>query len=470
DEETDPRARRQLERERDRTHGELADPAERQHDEHNAREEDRAQRRLPRDAHAQDDRIREVRIQSHARREREGVVREQTHRDRAEGGRDRRREERARDRDARLREDERVHDQDVRHRQEGREPRFDLRPDRRPMLAQTEEPLEQTSRADRVLRTRTAVRPGPSFLHAPQPIVVRFRALAPCPQQDTLPPARPLRARRSAPFARNPRAHGVGLEAPRPGSPAATACRGPQVAGARRGFARGYRGPASQTGGAHERRARASQTGDANLRRAHASRPGDGGVAMTLLRRIVLWTIVAGVGAVSGLARAPRAEAQLVRAPARSVVDPRAAKPQGDLEAQRTGEALYRDACAACHGPDGRGMPAERVGFDTPLPDFTDCSFATREPDADWFAVVHEGGPVRAFARIMPAYGDALTDDEIAATLAYIRTLCTDDRWPRGELNLPRALRTEKAYPEDEAVFTTHVALEGPRSVLNEPA
>lgn len=189
---------------------------------------------------------------------------------------------------------------------------------------------------------------------------------------------------------------------------------------------------------------------------------------MTLLRRIVLWTIVAGVGAVSGLARAPRAEAQLVRAPARSVVDPRAAKPQGDLEAQRTGEALYRDACAACHGPDGRGMPAERVGFDTPLPDFTDCSFATREPDADWFAVVHEGGPVRAFARIMPAYGDALTDDEIAATLAYIRTLCTDDRWPRGELNLPRALRTEKAYPEDEAVFTTNVALEGPSSVLNE--
>src|SRR5690606_23324081 len=29
---------------------------------------------------------------------------------------------------------------------------------------------------------------------------------------------------------------------------------------------------------------------------------------------------------------------------------------------------------------------------------------------------------------------------------------CHDDRWPRGELNLPRPLVTSKAFPEDEAV------------------
>ncbi|HUG43948.1 MAG TPA: c-type cytochrome [Acidobacteriota bacterium] len=39
----------------------------------------------------------------------------------------------------------------------------------------------------------------------------------------------------------------------------------------------------------------------------------------------------------------------------------------------QTGEALYRAACAACHGSDGRGAPRERVGFDIPLPDFTAC-------------------------------------------------------------------------------------------------
>jgi hypothetical protein len=43
-----------------------------------------------------------------------------------------------------------------------------------------------------------------------------------------------------------------------------------------------------------------------------------------------------------------------------------------------------------------------------------------------------------------------------------VRTFCASDAWPRGELNLPRALVTEKAFPEDEAVLTTSVATSGP--------
>lgn len=123
------------------------------------------------------------------------------------------------------------------------------------------------------------------------------------------------------------------------------------------------------------------------------------------------------------------------------------------------GARIYRAACAACHGADGRGAPQALVAFDIPLPDFTDCSFATREPDEDWMAVTHDGGPARGFDPMMAAFGDALTIAEIQSTLDYIRTLCDDPAWPRGELNLPRALFTEKAYPEDEAVFTTDIAL-----------
>lgn len=125
--------------------------------------------------------------------------------------------------------------------------------------------------------------------------------------------------------------------------------------------------------------------------------------------------------------------------------------------AQADGRALYGAACAACHGVDGTGMPHALVGFDTPLPDFTDCSFATREPDADWAAVALGGGPVRAFSSIMPAFGEALTEDEILRIVGHIRTFCPDDDWPPGELNLPRAIVTEKAYPEDEAVLTLAV-------------
>lgn len=143
-----------------------------------------------------------------------------------------------------------------------------------------------------------------------------------------------------------------------------------------------------------------------------------------------------------------------------------AAQPDGlETDASRD---LYQRACAACHGPDGRGAPTSQVGFDVPLPDFTDCRFATREPDGDWLAVTHDGGPVRGFDRMMPAFGRALSADEIQGAIDHIRTLCTERAWPRGELNLPRALVTEKAYPEDEAVLTTIVDAEGPGAVTNE--
>jgi len=117
-------------------------------------------------------------------------------------------------------------------------------------------------------------------------------------------------------------------------------------------------------------------------------------------------------------------------------------------------EKLYLNACASCHGTDGRGKPEAEVAFDIPLPDFTDCEFASREPDPDWYAVAHEGGPVRAFDRMMPAFGEALTEEEMYKILSHIRTFCEDKRWPRGEFNLPRPLFTEKAFPEDEAVLT----------------
>jgi mono/diheme cytochrome c family protein len=130
------------------------------------------------------------------------------------------------------------------------------------------------------------------------------------------------------------------------------------------------------------------------------------------------------------------------------------------------GQRLYRAACAACHGLDGRGQPRATVGFDTPLPDFTDCAFATPEPDADWFAVVHEGGPVRAFDRRMPAFGAALTEAEMLATIGYIRGFCRERAWPPGELNLPRPLVTEKAFPENEFVLST-VAGRGSAAVFH---
>ena len=138
-----------------------------------------------------------------------------------------------------------------------------------------------------------------------------------------------------------------------------------------------------------------------------------------------------------------------------------------DPNAPGSGQALYEAACASCHGADGRGAPASLTGLPIPVADFTDCSFATREPNDDWLAVAHDGGPARGFAAEMPAFGDALSPAEMDSVLAYMRTFCTNQAWPRGELNFPRALVTEKAFPEDEAVLTSSVDVENQGGVAS---
>ena len=121
----------------------------------------------------------------------------------------------------------------------------------------------------------------------------------------------------------------------------------------------------------------------------------------------------------------------------------------------RTGAEVWEVACAACHGADGAGQPRDLLGFDAKMPDLRDCTFATSEPTQDWFAVVHEGGPVRGLDRMMPAYGTALSDEEIARVVDYSRGFCRQlPDWPLGDLNLPRALFTEKAFPENEIVLS----------------
>lgn len=135
----------------------------------------------------------------------------------------------------------------------------------------------------------------------------------------------------------------------------------------------------------------------------------------------------------------------------------------------RSGAEVWEVACAACHGADGAGRARAELGFDVRMPDLRDCTFATSEPTPDWFAVVHEGGTVRGLDRMMPAFGAALSEQEMASVVDYTRGFCHElPAWPLGDLNLPRALFTEKAFPENEVVLTSVIALRGPGSVMSE--
>ena len=131
----------------------------------------------------------------------------------------------------------------------------------------------------------------------------------------------------------------------------------------------------------------------------------------------------------------------------------------------KNGAQVYKYACASCHGIDGKGAPAQHLGFLTPVPDFTDCSFTSREPKSDWFAIAHNGGPTRAFAEMMPAFGNAITDKQLGMAVDYIKDFCQNDNWPDGKFNIPRSLITGKAFPEDEIVIELESTTDEPVAV-----
>jgi mono/diheme cytochrome c family protein len=134
-----------------------------------------------------------------------------------------------------------------------------------------------------------------------------------------------------------------------------------------------------------------------------------------------------------------------------------------------TGQEIFEAACIGCHGPGAKGQPQSTLGFEPPstFPDFSDCNGSTREKTFDWRAIIHEGGiAARAFSEIMPSFAEALTSDQINKVIQYLREQCPEPQWPLGELNLPRALFTEKAFPEDEWVLTGAVT-RNPGAVSN---
>src|SRR5690242_20323318 len=136
----------------------------------------------------------------------------------------------------------------------------------------------------------------------------------------------------------------------------------------------------------------------------------------------------------------------------------------------KNGERVYNSGCIACHGANGVGAPETMTEFKRPstFPDFTRCDQTTPEPNSAWKDVIVNGGRSRGFSEIMPAFGKALTSNQIDDVIAYLRTFCSNDHWARGELNLPRALITEKAYPEDEEVISTAVNARGAPGVTTD--
>lgn len=137
-----------------------------------------------------------------------------------------------------------------------------------------------------------------------------------------------------------------------------------------------------------------------------------------------------------------------------------AAVAQGSMlqaQAPATPPEMYQAWCTRCHAADGSGKVAEPTVKTVPM-DFTDCRIASGEPDADWEQVIAHGGPAAGLSAEMPAFGEFLAPDQLRGLVAYVRAFCAEPGWPHGNLNFPRPLFTEKAFPENEVVLQPAVS------------
>jgi cytochrome c oxidase cbb3-type subunit 3 len=82
--------------------------------------------------------------------------------------------------------------------------------------------------------------------------------------------------------------------------------------------------------------------------------------------------------------------------------------------------ATWAANCAACHGKDGKGstMMGRKLG----IKDLTDAKVQASFTDAEAAKAIKEGVTENGTEK-MKAFGDKLSDDDIKALVAHVRSL-----------------------------------------------
>jgi mono/diheme cytochrome c family protein len=88
--------------------------------------------------------------------------------------------------------------------------------------------------------------------------------------------------------------------------------------------------------------------------------------------------------------------------------------------ARADGASTYADNCAKCHGADGKGDT--KMGQKLGVKDFTDAKVQADMKDDTAFKAIKEGLKSPEDKTLMKPF-DALSDEDIKAVVAYVRTL-----------------------------------------------
>lgn len=118
------------------------------------------------------------------------------------------------------------------------------------------------------------------------------------------------------------------------------------------------------------------------------------------------------------------------------VVNARAADelPPLDPGLVKAGRAIYEQYCASCHGAKAEGAPnwQERDQHsELPAPPHDAEGHTWRHSDAELYEMTRKGwrDPFNKTKRLtMPAFGDALSPEQIDAVVTYLKTLWTPEQ------------------------------------------
>ena len=121
----------------------------------------------------------------------------------------------------------------------------------------------------------------------------------------------------------------------------------------------------------------------------------------------------------------------------------------GDAGRVALGERVYAQHCASCHGAKLEGQPNWRSRLPNgrlPAPPHDETGHTWHHADALLFAITKQGvvppyAPA-GYESDMPAFGRTLSDDEIWAVLAFIKS-----RWTAPEVREARAQMSASAKP-----------------------
>ena len=90
------------------------------------------------------------------------------------------------------------------------------------------------------------------------------------------------------------------------------------------------------------------------------------------------------------------------------------------------GRSLYEAHCSTCHGLTGKGDGLGARIVRQPIKDFSDPGAMRAVDDRFLFEIIKKGGSQFGRSNAMPSWGMKLSDDQIRAIVAHIRSLAPE--------------------------------------------